>query len=105
MASNEKKVGIDPSEPATVKYFGVGLHKLLTTVSGVSVMGAVVFMADIVTIERFESARKAASTNGEDGHPAGSFSRDWSTSSAGMKGSGDSGNGTSPRRRTRRMPR
>jgi len=45
----------------------IGVHRfrreaeLLTTVSGVSVMGAIVFMADIVTVERFGSAKRMTS--------------------------------------------
>lgn len=35
--------------------------ELLTTISGVSVMGAVAFMADVVTIDRFPSARNMTS--------------------------------------------
>lgn len=45
----------------------IGVHRfrsevgLLTSVSGVSVMGAIVFMSDIVTVDRFASARKMTS--------------------------------------------
>lgn len=45
----------------------IGVHRfrdeagLLVSVSGVSVMGAVVFMSDIVTVERFASARNMTS--------------------------------------------
>ncbi len=35
--------------------------ELLTSVSGVSVMGAIVFMSDIVTVDRFASAKKMTS--------------------------------------------
>ena len=45
----------------------IGVHrfqheiKLLTGIPGVSIMGATVFMADVVTIDRFESAKKLTS--------------------------------------------
>jgi transposase len=45
----------------------IGVHRfrreaeLLTTISGVSVMGAIVFMSDIVTVDRFKTAKNMTS--------------------------------------------
>jgi transposase len=56
-------------EKETIKatILGIGVRRfrseteLLTTISGVSVMGAIVFMSDIVTVDRFASAKKMTS--------------------------------------------